>query len=110
MDERATRLERLQSVLLLCEAFPLLPVPPVGEVCVMQSDDIAGQAEIEWIAHELWRAGESPVVVSQRGHVQLTAGDYRAFYVSRQAMADHHARNSYADNVHPDAAADRLAA
>lgn len=110
MDERAKRLERLRSVLALCEAYPLLPVPPVGEVCVHHADDVAGQAEIEWIAHELWRAGEQPVVVSERGHLQLTAGSYRAFYVSREVMADYNAHMSYADNVRAEAAPTNSAA
>lgn len=110
MDERERRLERLRSVLLLCEQYPLLSVPPVGKVHVLQQDDVAGQAEIEWIAHELWRAGEQPVVVCEGGHVNLTAGAYQAVYVSRQAMADYQAQMSYADNVRTDEAAERLAA
>jgi hypothetical protein len=104
MDKRDRSLASLRAVLALCEAFPDLPVPSVGEVCLMLSDDGAGLAEIDRIAAVLRAAGRSVSVRDERGHVDVIAGEYRAFYVRRHAMADYHAHMSYVDNVHADPA------
>ena len=98
--ERELRLAALRAVLALCERCPQLPVPPVEGVCVI-GDDAAGRAEIARIAAALREAGMAATVHEDRHAVEVTAGRYRAFYCTRDAMAEHDALMSYSANIQP---------